>query len=404
MTYFQYIQQLEQAKGSNAKKEILKVALQNPTFSAYAKNIYNPEFIPNVRKVNPDIQGNPLEIAIVFPDLLMFLMENQSRTGEAVDIVERIISRAHPDEIPYLYRFLKRDMRCGVNRGLIEKIDPDLIPIFPIGLAAPWNKKHLKLPAWAEPKLDGIRCTSFIKNGDVTCFSRNGKTLELIDEFLDDYLYIAGGEDYVFDGELMGTDFQHVMTQAKRKKEKDQSKMIHFIFDGMPLADWMNQKSQKYTHRKSILNSLFDHADAPKLELVKGRYVKTEEEVQEFFEECVAAGFEGIIIKQDTPYVFKRSRDWLKLKPTETYDCIIVDVVAGKDDKKFSDTLGALWVELNGVKTQVGSGYSDQLRDEIWKDPNAYIGKMVEVTGEKELTNDGCIRFPRFKQFRPDKD
>ena len=55
---------------------------------------------------------------------------------------------------------------------------------------------------------------------------------------------------------------------------------------------------------------------------------------------------------------------------------------------------------------KVGSGFSDELRRQIWTHEVMIVGKIVEIQYFEETTNaDGGIslRFPVFKDFRPDK-
>lgn len=414
MQYYDWIRKLEETSGTNAKLAILKEALDDPVFALYAKYIYDPTFVPHVRKIKPNIVGLGHDKGPnTFLGVLKLLLDNDSRTDAVVNIIETLFHAARPEEVPYLYRFLNRDMRCGVNSTLINRALPGLIPEFPIGLAARWNEKHVRLPVFAEPKLDGLRCVTFVIDGHIEFKSRNGKTLELDPKFCRDIRELSQGDDFVFDGELMGQDFQQLMTQAKRKKNKNQRDLKYWIFDGMPLADWESRKTKRYLERKDeLLRRLgvrsvaleLTHEELPSIGIIQGWPITHEKQLFDVFEKFVDAGFEGAVLKQDTPYDFKRSKNWLKLKPEETYDCVIVNIVAGEPGKKFENTLGALWVEYEGVKTQVGTGFSDQLRDEIWCNKDEYIGMCVEVFGEKELTNDGCIRFPRFKKFRPDKD
>ena len=55
----------------------------------------------------------------------------------------------------------------------------------------------------------------------------------------------------------------------------------------------------------------------------------------------------------------------------------------------------------------VGSGLTDSIREEVWANPDEYIGKLIEVVyfGETkdEKTGLESIRLPRFKRFRHDK-
>jgi ATP-dependent DNA ligase len=66
-------------------------------------------------------------------------------------------------------------------------------------------------------------------------------------------------------------------------------------------------------------------------------------------------------------------------------------------------TLGAFVVDHQGVKVQVGSGLSDEIRSEIWDNKEKYIGRTIEIRYQ-EITPDGSLRFPTFVCFRNDRD
>ena len=55
----------------------------------------------------------------------------------------------------------------------------------------------------------------------------------------------------------------------------------------------------------------------------------------------------------------------------------------------------------------MGGGYSEELRDEIWKDRSNVIGRIVEIKGDAlTRAQDGeawSLRFPVFMGFRDDK-
>jgi DNA ligase-1 len=98
----------------------------------------------------------------------------------------------------------------------------------------------------------------------------------------------------------------------------------------------------------------------------------------------------------------------MKVKKMNTVDLEIVGFEEGSG--RLAGTLGAIHVRYkDGNIVKVGSGFSDELRKLIWK--NAWLeqtdlGKIVEIQYFEETTNaDGGIslRFPVFKDFRPDK-
>ena len=64
----------------------------------------------------------------------------------------------------------------------------------------------------------------------------------------------------------------------------------------------------------------------------------------------------------------------------------------GTDDGKF-------------IKTNVGSGLTDEDREAFWKDTEKLIGQIVEVradavTQNQDAVNEYSLRFPRFMKFR----
>jgi DNA ligase-1 len=68
-------------------------------------------------------------------------------------------------------------------------------------------------------------------------------------------------------------------------------------------------------------------------------------------------------------------------------------VCSGMDDGKF-------------ITVNVGSGLSDEQRDEFWQERNLVIGQTVEILCDVISQNqDGTysLRFPRFVRFRDDK-
>jgi DNA ligase-1 len=107
----------------------------------------------------------------------------------------------------------------------------------------------------------------------------------------------------------------------------------------------------------------------------------------------------------DAPYEFKRTNGLLKVKKMQTMDLEIIGFEEGEG--RLAGKLGAVLVRYkNGNVVKVGSGFSDDLRVTIWVNQSDYLGNICEVQYFEETTNaDGgeSLRFPIFKDFRPDK-
>ena len=133
---------------------------------------------------------------------------------------------------------------------------------------------------------------------------------------------------------------------------------------------------------------------------------------KEFNNETVAAGFEGIMVKDPkATYRTKRTDAWLKIKPFITVDLEVVGFENGKAESKFANTLGGLVCrgvdQGKLVEVTVGGGYSEELREEIWSNRDKVLGRIVEIKGDvltKSQDSDvWSLRFPVFMGFRDDK-
>jgi DNA ligase-1 len=128
---------------------------------------------------------------------------------------------------------------------------------------------------------------------------------------------------------------------------------------------------------------------------------------KEINKRAIDGGYEGIMIKDlEAPYECKRSKAWLKLKP---YIEVSLTVVAleegtGRNEGK----LGALICEGEDdgkfIRVNVGSGYSDEQRDEIWQNQSSVTNMVIEVRADAATKSQDSdvwsLRFPRFQRFR----
>lgn len=113
-------------------------------------------------------------------------------------------------------------------------------------------------------------------------------------------------------------------------------------------------------------------------------------------------GYEGIMIKDMlATYKFGRGYGVMKYKAFFDIDAKIERLNEGEG--KYTGSLGSVTINLNGTEIQIGSGFSDDLRDSIWAAPDDFIGRMIEVRYQ-EKTPDGSLRFPTFVCFRNDRD
>ena len=351
-------------------------------------------------------------------------LERRELTGNDMrKKIDELCSLASKEQWNDWYRrILIKDLRCGVTHKTINKHSQYKVPVFECMLATDSVKHEKKMVGnvIVEPKLDGVRVVVIcdVDKDEVKLFSRNGKELSNFPEInktFDDMLDQMS-ESMVFDGEVMSDDFQTLMREIHRKSgAKTQDAKLN-LFDCLPLTEFKNGGSNSVNDailkRKEMLESFKFHLKS-NIHLVE--YVKmnlSDEDGQKQFADynkmCIDRGFEGIMVKPvNGVYECKRSTLWLKVKPFIEVSLTVKDTEEGTG--RNAGKLGALIVEGKDggkfIKTNVGSGLSDEDREVYWKDKDKLIGQVVEVRADQITQNQNAkdewsLRFPRFLRFR----
>jgi ATP-dependent DNA ligase len=323
----------------------------------------------------------------------------------------------------YLKRVLNKDLKCNCSEKTFNKIYPGLIPVFEVMLAAKMDEKYeWKLPALAEAKYDGTRLLAFVENGKVIYYSRSGKPSDFCNGIFDDELVRIEkevGYPFVMDGEALASSFTETLNAkgSKGKKGSDEAKenLRFYCFDMLSMEEWLSQTCERDQMLRSMdIAGLLDDS-FEKLIKSKYRFCHTREEIRAFYDEMLAEGYEGLIIKDPSAmYEWKRSKSWTKWKPVIDVDLKITGFYEGEKGKRTYGTLAGIYVEGydengNFIKSACGSGFNDIQRREIWDNREKYYGKMVmleaqELCMAEGRTDEFSLRFPVYVKMRPDLD
>ena len=265
---------------------------------------------------------------------------------------------------------------------------------------------------WAiEPKLDGIRVIATVDaaKGWVSFQTRNGHPLTTLGSCAPDLLKLGAaiGKPCCFDGEaIAGAGFYDGAGKLMKKDDTDADGILA-IFDLPWVEGWVATDCVPYLDRRKAITDAFDKAGLHSSEKIKQVPVfetitTADIDPEALVQKAISLGWEGVVLKDiDAPYYQgKRSKAWIKLKGSETYDCPIVGFVPGKG--RFDGAAGALLINYLGTVVAVGSGLSDELRLAISDQPHLYIGKVAEVQCQ-EITPNGSMRHPTLVKIRWDK-
>jgi DNA ligase-1 len=297
-------------------------------------------------------------------------------------------------------RIVRKDLRCGIGPALVETFCPGLIRSFEVMRAVPLNKVKPKQgkPYIIEPKYDGLRAIAVIKGQSVTVLSRNGLEFTSVDHLKEPLLKLAKGKDLFYDGELINGNFNS-SSSAVRRKNQTNSDTQFYLFDRLEADEW-GSTTREQGHRSMLLARDFESYKGDELQLVPS-YRATPEEFMRYYNLFLDKGHEGAMVKDPMGhYRFKKHKDWIKIKPVNDVDLTVESLVQGEG--KYVGMLGAAIVKYRGKRVNVGTGFSDEEREQFWKDPSLIKGRIIEIQYHEE-TPDGSLRHPRFVRVREDK-
>jgi len=402
---------VNETKGTNAKLDILRANGDNETLKRALKLSLDQSiqfWVKKVPKINLRIDvKHPRTDAEIWELLFNVLEMCQARelTGNAArDAICNVLVQVTPEDEYWMRRLIQKKSAVGIARTTTNKVFPGLITTFKVQLADKWNEKTAKkMPknVFLEPKLDGIRLLSIVRDGACESYARSGKRISNFDDTIGAQL--ATWPEGVYDGEVMDEDFTALMRQYRRQTGANVSKSYLTIFDYVTLEEWDNRKGvATMRERREWLESLFDNVGSDNIFLIEQQEVeKSMDAIASHQAHWESLGFEGAMVKSpDAVYKFGRSHDMLKVKSFIDIDLEVIGFKEGTG--KNVGKLGAVWVDHNGVEVKIGSGFDDEQRVEIWNNKDDFLGMTAECRYQEE-TEDGSLRFGTFVCWRLDK-
>ena len=288
-----------------------------------------------------------------------------------------------------LNKVLNKDLRCGIGIKAVNglKRRDFRIPVFTCALAKPAEAKRMKHGRWvAGIKYDGMRALVEVNDNRVAFWTRSGKAIPKLQPLESAVLDVFGGHRLMLDSEGVGADFLATMSQL-RGKTADLN-VVHTtdlqLFDILDLDDFRRYEGRDEPFGDSLEARLhrldtFRSASAPRpIKFVDHHPVRDFEHAKALASGWMESGLEGGIIRRlEAQYTKERTFDWLKFKVQETLDAEILDVYEGEAGKKNEGKLGGAVIEIAGVRSDVGGGWTDWERAAIWA---AHTGQPVPYT------------------------
>ena len=366
----------------------------------------------------------------VFKDLIEDLKKasaaNDSLRSRANELINSKIDEESKMDIALrdiLMKILTKRMNIGIGAKLINKaVGRELIPDASLMLASDDQKE---IEGWdkiyCEEKYDGVRVIAL---GDrekgfqfyTRAFNELNKAkLSRIESELIQILHNANivGEVF-FDGELTDLNRKSVsgkVTQILKGTAPDNIDK-DFLFNVFDLEKSEVLKIGKGTtpfiKRRQELEFLMGFLkEESKVKLARQWVVNSMDEVNKIYEEIVALGGEGVILKSSHHvYECKRSKSWVKLKEVKDLDLEIVGWYPG-EGKREGYIGGFICTDKSKtLDVKIGSGFTEEDLKTLSVNPDSLIGKITAIQYNVPITDkfgNRSLFLPRFIEVRSDK-
>jgi bifunctional non-homologous end joining protein LigD len=309
-------------------------------------------------------------------------VEKKKLSAEAAEKAEKKKNKtsarqAASSSTPIVSASAKKQLSSAISavqslEGAVRKSMPTAIhPMLATSVEKPFED-----PEWLfEIKWDGYRAVSFVGDGKVRLVSRNQN--DLTGEFpeLHQLSKLIKAKNAVLDGEIVALDEQgrasfSLMQQrtgirkgGRRTGARRELQVVYYIFD-LLYIDGYDLRRVALEQRKQVLSQIIHTSD-----LV--RYSDHFPQGLALFEVAKQKGLEGILAKKRLScYEERRSHEWLKIKVTQTVDC----VVGGYTDPEGSrEYFGSIVLGLYDKKGhlihvgQAGTGFNQAMLKKIWQ-------------------------------------
>ncbi|MFB6266941.1 MAG: ATP-dependent DNA ligase, partial [Halodesulfurarchaeum sp.] len=416
--------------------------------------------------------------------------EGEGSQQRRIDALAGLISDADPDEARYIVRTALGHLRIGVGEGTIrdaianaflggtergveaverahqvttdfevvarvaaesgiEGLDELDIQLFrPIKVMLAEKAESIEdgvdsvaeqgAAVYCEYKYDGIRAQIHVDGDDIVVFTRRLEdvtrqfpdVVEAVERRVDAESAILEGEIVAYEPETQDmVPFQQLSRRVKRKYDipqmREEIPVVCFLFDAL----YVNGVSLLETSLRDRLERLDDVLEPEDwaIERAANRRVEDPEAIRSFYDQAVAAGQEGIMLKNlaATYQPGRRVGYMMKLKPTlETLDLVVVRAKYSEGRRR--NQLGRLYLACRHPESEellevgrLSTGFTDEELAEVTNRLEPLIveqdGREVSFTPEvvlevefeevqesPEYGSGYALRFPRFKGFRDD--
>lgn len=408
--------EIQNTSSLNEKKSIIIENKHNELFKKCLRFLLDGNIVTGIsnKKLNKKISGivfSPKDTCESFDEMMDYLEKNNSGKDYDICAIQIFLDKVSEEDKTFYRKMITKKYKLGVDAKTVNKCIPGLIPTWEVQLGSSYDKLKLKDGEWfsLSQKLNGNRA-SFYQD---KLISRQGKEFTGMQHIISDLEQLGWG--WFYDGELIRKNVDNLPDEENFRvgtgiinsdlESKNDIKFV--IFDYFPESEISKKQSHdKYKVRRALLNGLrktIDEKCLENVEIVPMVYEGTDQtQIMKWLDYAIENDWEGLMLNKDTVYKCKRTTDLIKIKQFYSMDLPVTEILEG--DGRLKGTLGALVVKFKDNTVNVGSGFDDKTRKELWEKKEELIGRIIEVK-YKQISKDKktgleSLQFPIFIRLR----
>ena len=411
---------LEQLRNTSSTKEKFNILLSHKDNKDLEKVLkYTYDKVDFTYGVTPttvlDFDSNEYSDKEMFE--VLDILNRREVTGHSALALAKNFYESCDKTIKDLFlKILDRDLKIGVNEKTLNKVFKGIVPRPHYERCDILNEKTLKkftFPGYIQLKCDGTYREAYVHNGIVEFKTRSGESyrnpvLEEILKTLPEGYYL--GEFTL--GRADNPDANRAEGNGNINSDNPDFNNIHYtIWDYLTEDEYTLKDSKRgYDERFETLTKTLETLNSSLVHVVPSLRVNNIKDALNVTSEWMNKGLEGGVLKS-SKMKFKNgtSKEQLKIKLKVDVEVRCTGFIEGTKGTKYEGKNKVITFENDEgtIKGQC-SGMTDSMVDEVTKNPEKYIGKVLSVQFNDLTKAEGhefyALSHPRFAEWRDDKD
>lgn len=431
--------------GTNAKVAILTKYVDNELLKRvlylanskrvkfYIKQL--PEYARNVE------QNNTLDFAV---SELYHIIDRHVTGGDALNFLRDLLASLESDDAYIIERIIDKDCKIGLGTTYMNKVFKGLIEDTPYMGAVSFDEKKARKvfenggKGISQIKMDGRYCNAIIRNGEVEMESRQGEPTILTGaKFLNE---LTNFEDCVLNGELTMDGVSRyesngiiaslidICSKSNSRTDKENSKKLtnfedkhgsffgaldrirYTVWDRLTIDEYFDKSSKlKYAERLAYLERLIENANPSSVKMIESTIVHNYAQAMTHFQEVLAAGEEGTILKAwDGEWKDGKPTWQCKMKLEMDVDLRITGFNYGGKGTKNEFLISSFNAESSDglVKTKP-QGLKEDMMKYVTENQDKLLGSILQCKScglSSDSNGNYSMLHPAFVMLRDDKD